>query len=498
MPSSGAYKETVKATGLYGGSQFFFVLISLVRTKFVAILLGTGGVGLNGLFQTPLSVIGSVTGLGIGFSGVRDVASANAEGDEKTISRTIITIKRWAWVTGLLGLIFVMALSPVLSKWTAKEAENQGNYNYTLAFLFLSVTLFFSAINGGQTAILRGTRRIKDTVKTNLFSTFFGLIVSVPLYYFYGIRGIVPAIIASSLVALLLSWYYTKNIKLVPVDISFKESLVQGKGIIKLGVVFTLSNLIMQATGYLIILYLNHQSGTAIVGLYQTGWAMTSQYVGIIFTSISADYFPRMVGVQHDKEKMTEMVNHQTEIAILIIAPLITIYLSFLPLIVRLLASSDFLPIVVFAQWMILGMMFKAVSWALSFIILAKGNNSLFFWSESISCIVSLLLTLIGYHLRGLEGIGIAFVVQYLFYLTAMVYIAYKKYQIFFYKDFIKMFVFQLILCLFCFLFAYVGGYPIAYFVCPVFFIVSALYSWKKLNEKLDLKEIILSKLKKK
>ena len=480
-----SYKEAFKATSIFGGVQVFSVLISLIRSKIVAVLLGKEGMGMLGILQLPLGIIGLITEMGLSVSSVRDITKAQTSGDEIKISRTIKTVKRWVWATGILGMLVVIVLSPVLNKWTDE------NTNYTKSFIFLSITLLFLALSGGQNAILRGLRKIKQTAKVGVISASIGLILSIPFFYLYGIKGIVPSLIIYAFSALLTSWYFSRKIKLQPVTISYKESFFQGKEMIKLGIIITLSNLVMQVVSYLIVLYIKNQSGAEAVGLYNAGSTITNQYVALVFTAMTIDYFPRLISLQSDREKMSTAVNQQAEIALLIITPLMLLFLSFLPLIVRLIYSKEFLPIIDFVQWMALGMLIKAASWALSHIIVAKGDNSLFLFTEIVANVITLILNVVGYTLFGLNGIGIAFVVQYILYFTMIFFIAKKKYQISFTKEFNKLFLFQFVLCLLCFLVIKIKAYPWAYIIGGVLFIIATMYSLKKLNNKMDIKTML-------
>ncbi|GHU79993.1 O-antigen translocase [Bacteroidia bacterium] len=499
METKNSYKQVVKSFSLFGGVQVFEVIIGLVRSKVLAELLGTVGVGLNNLIQQPLNLIGTATGLGISFTGVRDIAAANEENNVEKISKTMVTVKRWAWLTGIIGMLIVIFFSPWLYKLTFSEdnagLDYSGDYK---DFIFLSVILLLMAISGSQTAILKGIRKLKDTAKTGLFGSFFGLILTIPLYYFYGINGIVPALIAAAVINLFFSWYYSRKVKVASVNISYKQSFADGMDMAKLGFLLSLTNLIGMLVTYSISLFLNYYADKSEVGLYTTGATMTYRYVGLVFTAISVDYFPRLVGLQSKKEKMAEAVNQQSEIAILIVAPLMILYTAFLPVIVKILNTSEFLPIIDFVRWFILGMLFRTVSWALGFIVLAKGDKGLFFFSETASILLSLVLNVGGYILFGLEGMGIAFVTLYLVYFTMMVIIAWKKYGFVFSKEFSKLFLVQFLICIACFLLVYLKGYPFAYTGGTVLFAVSMIYSVRKLNERINLKEIIRTKVLKK
>ena len=95
-------------------------------------------------------------------------------------------------------------------------------------------------------------------------------------------------------------------------------------------------------------------------------------------------------------------------------------------------------------HWAALGMFFKAASWAIGFIFLAKGANKLFFWNELISNIYLLILNLLGYYFMGLAGLGLSFLVGYVLHLFQVYIFARLNYTFSFNVKFIKIFVFQL------------------------------------------------------
>ena len=70
------YKSIAKANSIFGGVQLINILISVVRSKFVAIFLGPSGMGMMGLFQSTLDLIKSATNMGLNTSAVRDVSIA--------------------------------------------------------------------------------------------------------------------------------------------------------------------------------------------------------------------------------------------------------------------------------------------------------------------------------------------------------------------------------------------------------------------------------------
>ena len=171
-----SYRSIFKATSLFGGVQVYQILIQIIKSKFIAILLGPAGIGIIGLYQSGLQFVQQLTNMGLAQSAVRDVSEANGTGDKQRIAHTITVVRRLVWITGLLGLIAVAVLSPLLSK------SSFGNYDYTIPFIILSFTLLLDQLSAGQKVVLQGMRRLKELAKCSAFGATFGLITSVPLY----------------------------------------------------------------------------------------------------------------------------------------------------------------------------------------------------------------------------------------------------------------------------------------------------------------------------
>lgn len=87
----------------------------MVRTKLIAILLGPAGVGLVGLYQSAAGLVGTVAGLGIGQSGVREVAKSEGDASSETTARVAYTIRSVSLVLWLVGALVATTLVRPLS-----------------------------------------------------------------------------------------------------------------------------------------------------------------------------------------------------------------------------------------------------------------------------------------------------------------------------------------------------------------------------------------------
>ena len=480
-----SYRSIMKATSLFGGVQVFTIIISIVRSKIVAVFLGPAGMGIAGLLVSTIGLVSSLTDFGLGISAIRDVAAANESGNQNRTNKVVTVIRRLVWITGLLGAVITFILSPWLSQLTFSNKE------YTVAFMWLSATLLFKQLTSGQNVLLQGMRKLKYLAKANMWGSFIGLVISAPLYYYYRIDGIVPAIILSSLFLLGITWYFARKIKIEPSAVTPEETIFEGKGMLKMGFMLSLSGLITVGASYFVRIFISNTGSMEDVGFYNAGFAIIGTYVGLIFTAMGTDYYPRLSGVSHDNKRGTLLINQQAEIALLILAPILAVFLIFINWAVIVLYSTEFTPINGLIQWAALGMYFKAASWSIAFIFLAKGASKWFFWNELVYNTYSLGLNLLGYHLFGLEGLGISFLISYVFYFLQVLLLTKHKYEFSFSPEFYKIFGIQLTIGIICFAITFFVSNSLAYFLGLPFILISAWYSFKQLDSRMDLKGII-------
>lgn len=484
-----SYRQIMKATSIFGGVQVFNIIISIIRSKFVAVLLGPGGMGIFGLLTSTTGLIDKFTNLGLSTSAVRNIAAANASGDATRVGTVVAVFRRLVWITGLLGTLVTLVFSRWLSELTF------GNKDYTFAFAWIAITLLLTQISSGQRVVLQGMRKLQHLAKANLAGSLVALITSVPLYYIWGVKGIVPAIITTSFMTLFFSWYFSSRIKIEPVRVTRAELISEGGDMVKLGFFLSLSSLISMAFSYLVSIYISHEGGVDQVGLFNAGFNVINTYVGLVFTAMSTDYFPRLSGVVHEPVATGKIINHQAEVAILLLAPILTVFLIFINFVVILLYSNKFLPIVSMIHWAALGIFFKAASWPVAYLIIAKGDSRLFFVNELTANIYVMGLNMLGYHWKGLEGLGISFLVGYLLYFGQVFIISRTKYSFSFNAAFYKIFGIQILLAIGCFLCSRFLNAPYSYLVGSLLIIISSYYSFKELNNRLGLLPLIMERL---
>lgn len=403
--SDNSYKSILKGTSLLGGVQVFQIAVNLIRGKFVAMFLGPEGMGISSLFNSSSQTIQKLAGLGLNIGLVKEVA---AHKDSETFGSLLAAAKRILLVTSLIGAIACIVFAMPLSRITF------GSDDYYWQFVLLSLAILFGVASQGFYAILQGVHAVKRVSATTIVGSAVGLLVGVPLYYFFGDKGIVPAMVILSFSMLLAAWIGVQREIKIP-KVKFERALHSPivRKLIGLGVVLVASDVIMTGCTYLINLFIRTFGELDNVGLYQAANSVTNQYSGVVFTAMMIDFFPRLSEAADDNAKVSMIVNRQLEIVSLIACPLICLLIATSPLVISILLTDSFQSILPLMRWLGLGVLVKALMFPLGYIAFAKDNKKLFFWLEGIFCnALTLGLSCAGYYWFGLIGLGYSLIID--------------------------------------------------------------------------------------
>ena len=419
--SDGSYGHVLKYTGVFGGVQGLNILLGLVRNKIVALLLGPSGMGLASLFGTTVDFVSKSTNFGVPFSGVRRLSALYDSGDASALEREVMVVRAWCLLTALFGMLVCVALGPFLSQTAFAWGD------HSLHFMLLSPAVGMLAVTGGETAILKALRRLGVLAYVQLLTAIAALFVSVPIYALFGEAGIVPVIVITAFITMLLT--LRRSLQVQPLQLSWEKHLVgEGMGMIVLGVAYTLAAIAGSGAEMVIRSYLNVQGDLDILGLYNAGYLLTITYAGMVFSAMDTDFFPRLSAVQQDVAATNLTVNRQMEVSLLLLSPMLAVLIIALPVLIPLLYSARFLPVVAMAQVAALAMYLKVLTLPVAYITLARGCSMVFLKLETAYYVVLVALIILGYRYWGLLGTGVAITLAHGFDMVMIQVYAHKKY----------------------------------------------------------------------
>ncbi|HEX8272060.1 MAG TPA: O-antigen translocase [Longimicrobiaceae bacterium] len=416
-----SYRQILRATSIVGGGNVLIILVGLARTKALAILLGPSGVGLMGLLLGVMTTGATLFGLGLGTSGVREIASTG--GDLARLSAVRKTLWRSCLAMGVVGLVLLWALRAPVSRLVFESTGRSADVAW------MGVGVLFSVIAASQTALLQGMRRIGDMVRAGLVATTLGSLAGVLIVWLQGTHGVRWFVLATPMFSVLAAVWYARRLPR-PAHGQLPSQLFweHWRKMASLGVVLMLTSLAGNATDLAVRSMVAHQLGIEAAGHFQAASAISMYYLGLVLGAMAADYFPRLTQLVAEPEKLSDAVNDQLEIALLLTAPILLAVLALAPWILALLYTSEFSQAAGLMRWQILGDVLKVASWTVGFVVLAHGQGKAYLVLELttlavfVGCVHLLLPVL------GLPGAGIAFALQLVYYLPLVWWISRRRY----------------------------------------------------------------------
>lgn len=392
---------------VFGGVQVINILCSVVRNKLVAIWIGAAGVGLFGVYNTAVDFINQLALLGIASTGTREVA--RHAGDAASTRRTVTAVRRWCLCLALIGAAITFFCAPWLSEWSFGDDAHAGSFRW------LSLAVLMMGLTQGWQSVLQGLSRLRQVARSSLWGSVGGTALAIPLFYFLRIDSIVPVIILTA--ACLLAGVLV-NSRLDDGDsrLTARGTFAAGSGLIKLGFLITMSSLATLGASYVLMAWFTSRHGSDVAGLYQAGFTLINRYVGLVFTAISMEYFPRLAGVAMRKRVSEIYVSHELVIALSVLVPLVGVFALFAPYLVELFYSSKFEQIVPFVVIGVGGTIFRAISWCMAFTMLTRGDGPIYLVTEVLSAVAYVVINILIYDTAGFAGMGFAYIAWYGFY----------------------------------------------------------------------------------
>ncbi len=416
---SGLSAHVLKVMGMFSGVQIVAILCSIVRTKLVALWLGPAGVGLIGIFLTSFDTVA-----GVAQSGTIGVTRELAMAPKSALARLVAVVRRWGWGLGLAGMLICVALSPLLSSFSFE------NYSHTFDFMLVGVAILFACIYNMEGAVMQGTGALVQLGRSTIAGGLLGLALSIPLYYFWGLASIAPAILVAALSNWIVRRYMQTTYPLTGQAPGVKETIVSGKSFAVLGMFIAVTSFASNIVSYIFMTYLNREAGVETAGYFQAGFTVVNRYVGIVLAAVGTEFLPRLSKVSMSPRRAALFITHETILVLLVMFPLITLFICCDELIVRLLYDSRFLVMLPFITWAIVGTVFRAWSWCLAVMILARGDGRAYLLTEIFSALAYLGLNVLFYEHFSIAGMGYAYALWFLLYLAIVWAVCYGRYHI--------------------------------------------------------------------
>jgi antigen flippase len=407
----GSYGQIVQSSSIMAGSASITMLMSLARMKMAALFMGSAGVGLLSVLSNLQLLISTLSGLGLQTSAVREIAEAVGRNDHLAVARTVQILRKVSIFTGVVGMLATISLSGVVSLITF------GNSDYAADVGLLGVAVLLLNLAGAHLATLQGMRYIGSLAKVNALAAFVGTAITALLYYLFGLKAVAPSLVTVSACQYLAARYFAFRILgNLHTVVSWSEIYHSSGPMIKLGLALMWSSLVGQLSIFILNAYITSTEGLQSTGLYTAASMVSGIFVGFLLSAMSADFYPRLAGLSNNKPEMSELINQQTEIGLLVTVPGLILTMSFADFVLVLFYSSEFTASSSLLVWFVMACFIRIISWPLGYALLAIGRKGLYAVSETVFNLGSIALVAPAIHFYGLMGGAVVYVLCYVMY----------------------------------------------------------------------------------
>jgi PST family polysaccharide transporter len=437
-----SYHRILRSTSIIGGASFLNIAIGVLRSKILAVLLGPAGLGLASLYTGLMGTASTVATMGLGPVGTRQIAEAYSRDDAHVI---MVARRALFWGTMLLasaGGLVVWSLRSVLA------AQALGSASYSGVVGWLSIGVALSVAGASQGALIQGMRRIGDIARLNVFGSICNTVLGIGILWRWGKDGLVAYVLVVPLMNFVLGHVYVSRLpKAGTENVSLQELSREWKMLLRLGLAMVGAGFVQQFAQLWIRIDVARVLGAQSLGQYQASWTISMQYVTFVVSAMATDYYPRLTGVIHDPKAAGRLVNEQTEITLLLGAPVFIGMMAAAPWVIHLFYTASFTPAIAILRWQVLADVLKVMSWPLAYLILAAGDGKTYFYTEIAAWLVIMGLITGLVSIMGLQITGIAYLANYALYLPLVYWLARRRIDFHWTRSVLSLLVVTFVIC---------------------------------------------------
>lgn len=400
-------------------TSFFSAIITFIRiasgfvaSKVVALFTGPAGIALIGQFSNFITIALTFANGAINTGVIK--YTAEFEGDEQQLKKLFSTsLKISFFSSGVFGLI-LLCIATYISQWLFHSPL------YINPLRVLGVTIILYALNSLLISILNGKKEIKRYTLVNTIGSIVGLIFTVVLVYFYKITGALYALVLAqsivffvTLIMVIKSSWFSRSYFNQPFN---KET---ARNLSKFSLMAIVSALTVPVSQIILRNMVISKLGINDAGYWQGMMRISDGYLLLVTTSLSTYYLPQLSSLHHDDLRKEIYQGYKIILPVVFVSCLLIYWLRFF--IIHILYTKEFETMSELFAFQLMGDFFKMAAWVLAYLMLAKAMTKAFIITEIAFSISYILLGYVCIHLFKLNGITIAFAINYFIYLIIMI-----------------------------------------------------------------------------
>lgn len=401
---------------MLGFSQMATAFVSIVRNKILAVILGPEGVGLFAQLQSFQNLAANAVPMGMQVGALKYFAKLRAT-DRTLLPSYVATAGKVFFYLSIITAAGCLIFVKPLSGWALNNSS---------LFLFMVPPILgvpFIIQTQLWNTYLQAGLEMKTYSKVMLATSFFGLIVAVPLVYIWHQSGasvhllvgaVLGFIIVRFCVARSMGPELRAQIKKARFDPQAVRTLARFGGANIPG--FSLWLIVP----FLVRTQLIRTLGFDANGIYQAVFAIASNYLSVPINALSTYALPKISQTLDNVKEINAEVNRNLKVAFVINTPAIMFVLLTSGLLVRVLFSSKFLGAVALFPLQMAGDYCKFIVFAIGAPMLPQER----FLARNVICVAQYAIYMVVFYVMlprfGLQGVVAANLANWSFALITM------------------------------------------------------------------------------
>jgi O-antigen/teichoic acid export membrane protein len=417
-----SYRRILHSSSVIGMASILNILFGILRMKAVAVMFGPGGVGLVGLFQNVMQTGAAIASLGTGTTAIRQISAVAALHDPQTLTAARQAL-RWGSITVALigGSAFWVFGKPITTRLLGVQTLDAD-------VVWLAAGIAVAILSGAQVAILTGLQRVRDVARVQVVSGLVGSAIGIVLLWMFGRQALAAIVVVGPLCSVLAGLWY---VRLLPGAFApgAPIAMVQQQWwqMVRPGIAYMLAGLVNLLALLTVRTLVQQDLGIAALGQFQAAWTISMTYLSFVLAAMATDYYARVSAQIGNDAVVCDLINEQTEVALLLCGPVLLGMIAFAPWVIRLMYGPEFTDATNILRWQLLGDVFRVMSWPLAYLMLALGAGRALILSEALGMAVFITATAVLLPVLHYTATGPAFVLLYGTYLPAIWWVARKR-----------------------------------------------------------------------
>ncbi|WP_347506102.1 oligosaccharide flippase family protein [Pseudomonas anguilliseptica] len=388
--------------------QFCGLLLGAIAVKLLAVLAGPAGVGLYSVLRHLQQMLSSVASIGGQNAVVQGLSSHQCVARRKFFLSSFYVFV----LASLLLSAAILIFADFIAAWIF-AGEHASAIRWLVIPIVLGAMLFF--FRGVLTAEMQFGALSIVTMLTGLGAALVALPVG--LVYARGYPDIMVLLLAGGpLLGLIAAFIFVRRqgyfqglTAVAPSGATLRFLRVALPSLLSL---FLTLGSVLIVRSYIVRLY-----GLEGAGQFDAAWSISAMYLALFLTSLQSYLLPELSQVGTGDE-MHSALGKAFHFSLLISLPLITCLVVMKPLIVSVLFSHEFLPSLNVLRWVLIGDFVRVLGWVISTALVARADMKGFALAEGLWSIIFMAMSLLLLLSHGLEWVGFAYLVSYVFYLA--------------------------------------------------------------------------------